>query len=490
MSATRAAVLTLFAVAFVSAGYLVSLSALELGHLRRTITEIDREVDRARQFRDVIDKMSQSVLSFTAVALNLSIEERQAFLQETEAYFNDFRSSVAQIGMSTAGFFPMAQRTELTEALVSVAHSWDEVRDQFDTGMKEAEKAYHFLQITDEIRAARSILISMEQTATQSADHATNQAFERLEDTAALLIRIVLVVGVTSLCALLGMGGFAVATRQANRALQDTLDELKHRDRALVIQNERFDAALGNMSQGLCMFDADERLIVTNQRFGEIFRLPEGLTIPGTTLTDFERWESQANRRVSASQADSYVCALHSLMNSGKPGTITHELSDGRAVEIWYRPMQDGGWVTTFEDVTERRQAEARIAHMARHDALTGLGNRTLFRDEINRALIRVNRGEKVAVLCLDLDRFKIVNDTLGHPVGDALLEAVADRLRSCVREIDTVVRLGGDEFAIIVVDAQQPDGAVVLAERVTAAISAPYEIHDQQIIIGTSVGI
>ncbi|MGI9452870.1 MAG: putative bifunctional diguanylate cyclase/phosphodiesterase [Geminicoccaceae bacterium] len=316
----------------------------------------------------------------------------------------------------------------------------------------------------------------MEQAATQSANEATTQAFERLEDSAGLLIRIVLVVGATSLCALLGTGGFALATRQANCALEAT--------------NERFDAALCNMSQGLCMFDAEERLIVANQRFGDIFRLPESLTKPGTKLTDFEHWESQTSRRHTTSEADSFACALLSLMVSSKPGTITHELSDGRAVEIWHRPMQDGGCVTTFEDITERRQAEAQIAHMARHDALTGLGNRTLFRDEINRALTRVSRGEKVGVLCLDLDRFKIVNDTLGHPIGDALLKAVADRLRSCVREVDTVARLGGDEFAIIVIDASQPEGAVALAERVTTAISAPYEINDQQINIGTSIGI
>lgn len=490
MSHTRAVVFSVFATALIAAGYLIFLSAVELRHLRQTLTEIDQEVERARQFRNVIDKMSQSILSFTAVALDLSIEERQAFLQETETYFEDFQTAVVRVEASTAGFFPPAQRMQLKEALVSVAHSWDEIRDQFDTGMEEAAKAYHFLQITDEIRAARSILIAMEETATRTADNATRQAFERLEDSAGLLIKIVLVVAVTSLCALLGMGGLALATRHANRNLQGTLHELEHRDRALVVQNQRFDAALENMSQGLCMFDGGERLIVANERFGEIFRLPESLMRSGTKLNDFDALERQPDRKSSTSQVDSYVCALRSLISAGKAGMITHELSDERTIEIWYRPMQDGGWVATFEDITERRRTEAQIAHMARHDALTGLGNRALFRDEIIRALIRVNRGEKIGVLCLDLDRFKFVNDTLGHPVGDALLEMVADRLRSCVREVDTVVRLGGDEFAIIAIDASQPDGAVALAERVIDAISTPYEIDGQQLNIGTSIGI
>jgi diguanylate cyclase (GGDEF)-like protein len=490
MSRTRSAVLAVFVAALAAAGYLVFLSAVELGHLRRTIAEIDQEVDRARQFREVIDKMGQSILSFTAVALDLSSEERRAFLQETETYFAQFRSLVAQIEESTADLFSPRQRTELDEALISVTHSWDEIRDQFDTGIEEAAKAYHFLQITDEIRIARSILLALEEAATRTADEATKQAFERLEDSAGLLIKIVFVVGATSLCALLGMGGFALATRRANQTLRDTLHELERRDRTLVVQNERFDAALSNMSQGLCMFDGEGRLIVANERFGDIFRLPANLTRPGTTLDSFEDWENRANRKLSASQADSCVCVLRSLMATGKPGTVTHELPDGRAVEIWYRPMQDGGWVTTFEDITERRRTEAQIAYMARHDALTGLGNRALFRDEMNRALIRISRGDTIGVLCLDLDRFKIVNDTLGHPTGDALLEAVADRLRSCVRDVDTVVRLGGDEFAIIVIDALQTEGVVALAERVMTTVSTPYEINDQQLNIGTSIGI
>ncbi|MGI9436826.1 MAG: putative bifunctional diguanylate cyclase/phosphodiesterase [Geminicoccaceae bacterium] len=490
MLRTRTAIFVLFAAALVAASYLVSLSARELGHLRLTIAEIDREVDRARQFRDLIDKMNQSILSFTAVALDLSAEERLAFLQETEAYFAEFRSSVARVEKSTADFLSPDQRRALDEALVAVIHSWDEIRDQFDTGMEEAAKAYHFLQITDEIRVARSILVLMEEAATRSGNSATRQAFERIEQSAGLLIKFALVVGATSLCALLGMGWFALATRRANRALQETLDELKRRDKALMVQNERFDAALGNMSQGLCMFDDQERLIVANKRFSEIFRLPERLTKSGTTFSDFERFEDQMLADCSASQGDGYVSALCGLMIAGKPGTTTNELSDGRTVEIWFRPMQGGGWVTTFEDITERRRTEAQIAYMARHDALTGLGNRTLFRDEMMRALVRAGRGEKVGVLCLDLDRFKNVNDTLGHPVGDALLEAVADRLRSCVREVDTVARLGGDEFAIIVHEASHLEGVITLAERIIASISAPYEIRDQQLNIGTSIGI
>jgi diguanylate cyclase (GGDEF)-like protein len=152
--------------------------------------------------------------------------------------------------------------------------------------------------------------------------------------------------------------------------------------------------------------------------------------------------------------------------------------------------MPDGGWVATHEDVTERHRTEARIEHMARHDALTDLPNRTLFAERVNTALQRTSKGELIAVLSLDLDRFKHVNDTLGHPVGDALLKVVAERLRRTVRESDTVARLGGDEFAVVQLAAPQLEGVTDLAQRIIDVLSAPYEIEGQQMVIGTSVGI
>ncbi|MEA2988399.1 MAG: hypothetical protein QOG83_1110, partial [Alphaproteobacteria bacterium] len=171
-------------------------------------------------------------------------------------------------------------------------------------------------------------------------------------------------------------------------------------------------------------------------------------------------------------------------------GTHFHELSGGRVVASMHRPTSDGGWVATYEDVTERRQAEAKIIHMARHDALTNLPNRVLFREQMEHALAHVDRDQSLAVLYLDLDRFKSVNDTLGHPVGDALLCAVTDRLQTLVRGNDIVARLGGDEFAIVQTGAPQPTGAKTLATRVIESIAEPFDIEGHQIIIGTSIGV
>src|SRR5262245_11586015 len=153
--------------------------------------------------------------------------------------------------------------------------------------------------------------------------------------------------------------------------------------------------------------------------------------------------------------------------------------------------MASGGWVATFEDVTEWEQAQRQISHMARHDALTNLPNRTLFRERLDRALHLAKRGDQLAVFCLDLDHFKEVNDSLGHPVGDALLREVAQRLSECVSEDDTVARLGGDEFAIVQFCAGcDPTTASALASRLVERISEPYDVAGHELIIGVSVGV
>ena len=152
--------------------------------------------------------------------------------------------------------------------------------------------------------------------------------------------------------------------------------------------------------------------------------------------------------------------------------------------------IDNGGFITTYMDITERYRAEARIAHMARHDALTGLANRVLLNERLEHVLSRVSRGEVVAVHLLDLDRFKAVNDTLGHPMGDKLLRLVAGRLRPLVRETDIIARMGGDEFAIVQVALGAPGDATSLARRLIEAVSEPYDIDGHEAVVGASIGI
>ncbi len=236
----------------------------------------------------------------------------------------------------------------------------------------------------------------------------------------------------------------------------------------------RFEAALNNMTQGLCMFDENGCLQVHNQRFVEMFGQADA---NGTTL-------DQLPSALFATQP-----AGGKIADTWKSVSFTHTLEDGRVIAVAHQAIANGGWVATYEDVSERRRAEARLAHMVRHDALTGLPNRTFFRERIEESTGDQRYG-RLAVLTLDLDDFKSVNDLFGHPIGDGLLTIVAQRLLSCVREEDTVVRLGDDEFAVLQVSAEQPTGATILAERIIATLANPFQVDGQQITIGTSIGI
>jgi diguanylate cyclase (GGDEF)-like protein len=175
---------------------------------------------------------------------------------------------------------------------------------------------------------------------------------------------------------------------------------------------------------------------------------------------------------------------IHKIAGGHDQDTLPH-LNRGDELGTVARALQ-----SLQEQTKERARAEAQITHMARHDGLTGLPNRVLFHQEMERALTRVHRDEPFAVLCLDLDRFKSVNDTLGHPVGDALLVEVAQRLQTCIREGDMIARLGGDEFALLQRGTQEPPDAVGLAERIITALSTPCQVAGHTILIGTSVGI
>jgi diguanylate cyclase (GGDEF)-like protein/PAS domain S-box-containing protein len=249
--------------------------------------------------------------------------------------------------------------------------------------------------------------------------------------------------------------------------------------------NWRLDAALDNMSQGLCLFDAQQRLEVVNRRFFEIFGLSRSKIEPGMTFRQILELKV-ANQAHGGKTADQLLRELTDALRRNAKGTHYYELKAGRVIACTYNTTLDGGWVATYEDVTERHQAEAKIMHMARHDALTNLPNRLLFREKMDQAL---NRGEELAVLFIDLDRFKSVNDTLGHPVGDALLVAVTKRLQMAVRGTDTVARLGGDEFAIIQIGGR-PTDATELAGRIIRSISESFDVLGHQVVIGTSLGI
>jgi diguanylate cyclase (GGDEF)-like protein len=179
--------------------------------------------------------------------------------------------------------------------------------------------------------------------------------------------------------------------------------------------------------------------------------------------------------------------SIVAIAGGGTRGGVCERLPANGSDEISILARTFNGLLETLD---AKQKLEAQLVHMAHHDALTELPNRVLFRQNLERELTRARRGGELAVLCLDLDQFKSVNDTLGHPVGDGLLRAVADRMRESVREMDVIARLGGDEFAIVQVGAKQPEAAIVLAERLIAAMSRPFEIAGHQVVVGTSIGV
>ena len=285
------------------------------------------------------------------------------------------------------------------------------------------------------------------------------------------------------------LGGGWIATHEDVTERRRMEAALAQSNRELEAQNRRFDTAMNNISQGLCFFDGNQRLIVCNQRYIEMYHLPGEFVRPGITLREIveHRFKAGSCPEMTAEQ---YLAWRDNVAVSNKASDSTVKLKDGRTFAIHHEPMPDGGWVATHQDITVQCHAEAKVAHMALHDALTGLPNRVLFNERLEQALARAKHGEIVAAYLFDLDNFKTVNDTLGHPAGDKLLQMVADRLRSLVRGTDTIARMGGDEFAIVQVALCDLADATSLAHRVISRISEPYEIEGHRVVIGASVGI
>jgi diguanylate cyclase (GGDEF)-like protein len=279
---------------------------------------------------------------------------------------------------------------------------------------------------------------------------------------------------------------------------EDITDRIHHEESVfqqaaeLARTNLRFDTALSNMTQGLCMFDDRKQLVVWNDRYGELYQVPPHLLKSGTPHEAIVTDRIVRGLLKGDTSEPAVKTRVAELVQLPTDCRRVDEMADGRFLLLARQSMEGGGWVATVEDITERRRAEAEIAHLARHDVMTGLANRAEFNAKLEEASKRLKRnGGAVTVMMIDLDKFKAVNDTLGHPAGDQLLVEVSTRLKSTIRETDILARLGGDEFAIIQEGgASQYEGAAALALRIIDAISRPFDLKGHQASVGTSIGI
>jgi len=272
-------------------------------------------------------------------------------------------------------------------------------------------------------------------------------------------------------------------------AVLSDITALTSRQAALEETNRRLDAALNNMSQGLCLYDAEHRLLVANRRFYEIYRLDPAVVRPGISFPELLARSIAAGNH-SPAVAQTLIAERLGFVARRERGTSFQELADGRVIAISHEPIPGGNWVVTYDDITERRRAEAQITYLARHDALTGLANRLQLRERVEQALAQNAASARVALFSLDLDGFRAVNEAVGQPAGDEVLREVAERLRGCVREGDMVARLGGDEFAVLQVGIEKGEAASALARRMLAALSKPFAVNGQAVELGASIGI
>lgn len=252
-------------------------------------------------------------------------------------------------------------------------------------------------------------------------------------------------------------------------------------------------AIVESFTQGLLLYGPDGKLVVRNSKFLDVNPGLDAIAVPGATYVDVLKAELDPKRegQITESDVTFEFCERLAKHNRKQGSVFERQISDDRWILINDNPTSSGGKVVLYTDVTELKRRERHIEHIAHHDALTGLPNRVLFRKRLEEALDKAEiEQQDVAVIYIDLDRFKAVNDTLGHPIGDALLQFVGKRIQECMRPTDVPARLGGDEFALVIPKNANTETLTSLAWRLIDVLSRPYEIQGHSVVIGASLGI
>lgn len=249
--------------------------------------------------------------------------------------------------------------------------------------------------------------------------------------------------------------------------------------------------AVDNIPEGFVLCDAEDRLVVCNEQYCRMYPGVEERVIPGTSFIEIIRWFIDTYPAIGFEESKKELLARR-LRHHHNPGIpFEYELQDGRRIRITERRTRDGGVVGIHSDITDVRRTHERLRHLANHDSLTGLPNRSYGQERLEQVLAQARQQNRCfAVMFLDLDRFKQINDTLGHHVGDELLQAVAQRLRGHLRDQDTLARLGGDEFMVIMDQFDDPSAIAITAQRLVEALAQPFQVNSHEVSVTTSIGI
>jgi diguanylate cyclase (GGDEF)-like protein len=306
-------------------------------------------------------------------------------------------------------------------------------------------------------------------------------------------IAVAVLITIMVLFAIAGAAHYQIRLDRARDNLRRSEAQAVERARALELKSRELEVTLDYMSQGIIMTDADDNVRVTNRQAVTLLSPPESFRFDRPTTKGLVPDPAKPG-------GDSLALRLldPGIDEPRKPGAGSMDvqvyqrtLPDGVVLEIHSAQLQEGGTVRTISDITERKRAEQEIERIAHHDALTGLANRPLLNNRIDQAFGRMQRYEEnFAILCVDLDRFKTINDTFGHQAGDVILRQVTDRLLSCTREVDTVARTGGDEFVVLQANVGRPEDVTPMAERILDAMTTPCDINGNPVVIGASIGI
>ncbi len=481
--------------ALVVALVVIAMGAIPVLYAIKGLRTTQAAVVQSRSYEKVLEatfdmrlKVEKHVLYFVATALDLDNHEREKMLVKADAYLNQFREAVAQLGTGASGQVFAKEHESLHSGLRELSHNWEEITRDGQLDMATAEKTWHYLVMVENFEKLNDVLVGIHRRVSSEHANRNREMFSGIE--VAILTIVILTITGTGLASA-GLGGSSyLLSRSRAQAVQlrDNNELLNQRKDALRIQSGRFRSAIQNMAQGLCMIDKDHKLITWNDKFAVMYGIPGSLLQVGLPYLNVLEHRFLTGS-IPGSCSDFFRQELGTLERAESHYEI-YELPDGRFISTSFEPIPEGGMLTTHLDVTNSRKSEMQIMHLANHDGLTSLLNRRYFVERLEKLLDELQADDGVALFAIDLDDFKLANDKFGHGAGDLILATVAIRLKACAGECDLISRIGGDEFSIVVTGMKCREAAEKFASKLVSDLSKPYDCDGQHIEIGASVGI